>query len=114
MATFFDFISDSGTTLNQARAAAQAGYVSPQSMRDYLYLRLTQKDPLDILYLTAGLTWIHNLADDSYTLSPEVSYTRIDNLELRLRLSLLNGGDTTEYGAKVTEDKLELRLHYAF
>ncbi|MFP4610915.1 MAG: hypothetical protein ACLFQT_07825 [Thiohalophilus sp.] len=58
-------------------AARQAGYGTPQPMRDYLYIKVSQKEPFEALYWNAGATSIINLHDSSYTLIPEVSYTGI-------------------------------------
>jgi hypothetical protein len=58
-----------------AKTAAQSGYISRNFMRNYLYFRLSQKEPWDILYLTPAITIIANLDDSSYSLTPEVIYT---------------------------------------
>ena len=47
-------------------------------MQDYLYLRLSQKEPWDLLYFTPALTGIHNLDDQSFSISPELVYTGPD------------------------------------
>lgn len=114
MQTFYDFIQAPATTASQARLALARGYNKPQHMRNYLYLRITQKEPFDILYFTPGITLIHNLDDQSYTVSPEFSYTRITNLELRLRANLFAGDDETEFGSKAVDNKVEFRLRYFF
>jgi hypothetical protein len=114
MKDYYQFISSLGTTQKQARTVSQSGYSLRQNMRDYLYLRVNQKEPFDILYLTPGVTLIYNLHDDSYSLSPDLVYTRIDNLELRLRATLLKGDTESEFGGKLTEAKLEFRVRYTF
>lgn len=37
-----------------ALAAREAGYGTPQPMRDYLYIKASQKEPFDELYWSAG------------------------------------------------------------
>lgn len=96
-----------------ARAAAQ-GYNRPNAMRNYAYLRVSQKEPFDILYFTPALTLIANTDDRSYALIPELAYTGFDDLELRLRLALNRGDAATEYGEKPVRSRLELRLRYFF
>jgi len=59
------------TLLKKADTMTKGGYGSPNPMRDYLYLRISQKEPLDILYLTPSITCIYNTDDKSYSLSPE-------------------------------------------
>jgi hypothetical protein len=54
-------------------------------MQDHFYLRLSQKELFDILYFTPALTGIYNLGDHSFSLSPELVYTGITNLEMRLK-----------------------------
>ena len=83
-------------------------------MRDYFYLRISQKEPFDILYFTPAITWIYNLNDRSYSLSPEFLYTGITNLELRLKASFIVGDSDTEYGEKRNDYRLEFRMRYYF
>ncbi|MCK7515711.1 MAG: hypothetical protein MZV70_74860 [Desulfobacterales bacterium] len=83
-------------------------------MRDYLYFRVSQKEPFDILYFTPAVTTILNLDDRSFSLSPELLYTGITNLELRLKGTILVGDSFTEYGEKPYDARLELRLRYYF
>ena len=100
--------------LEQARDMSLKGYGSPQPGRDYLYGRFSRKEPFDILYFTPTLTTIFNLDDKSYTLTPELIYTRFTNWEIRLRFSYLNGSTYSEFGEKQNSNKLEFRLRYFF
>lgn len=99
--------------LQKARQV-QPSYARPNAGQRYLYLRSSWKDAFDTLYFTPALTVIANLDDSSYQLSPEVTYSGIDNLELRLRLSLLQGDALTEFGEKPNDRRAELRLRYFF
>ena len=83
-------------------------------MKDYLYLRISQKEPFDMLYFTPALTWIFNIDDQSFSLAPELVYTGITNLELRLKAAVLAGGHYTEYGEKQNDWRIELRARYYF
>ncbi|MBE0557869.1 MAG: hypothetical protein IH628_11610, partial [Proteobacteria bacterium] len=123
MAQFFGFAHDAyrsyATTGNDAslKKAAQlfeGQYGRPNPMRDYLYLRISQKEPFDILYFTPALTTIVNLNDRSFTLSPEMAYIGITNLDLRLKASFIRGSRESEYGEKPFNFKLELRVGYYF
>jgi hypothetical protein len=51
---------------------------------NYLYLRVSQKEPFKILYFTPAITWIANMDDKSFSLAPEMAYTGFTNWELRL------------------------------
>jgi hypothetical protein len=102
------------TILQQARSLALQGYGRPFLGRDYLYARVSLKEPADILYLTPALTAILNLDDQSFSLTPEIIYTGFTNWELRLKCAYLGGGSQTEYGEKQNGSKVELRLRYFF
>lgn len=123
MDQFFQLVADANgqylatgndALYQQAQLASQSGYGKPQAGRNYLYARITQKEPFDILYLTPGVTAIVNLDDNSYTVSPEAIYSGFKNWELRLRGSVINGGYFTENGEKQNSSKLEFRVRYFF
>ncbi len=100
--------------LEKAQTVSQNGYGAFQNRENYGYARITWKEPYDIVYFTPGITGIINLDDNSWTLTPELLYTGFTNWELRLRYSLLNGADNSEYGEKTNTDKIELRIRYFF
>jgi hypothetical protein len=120
---FFSFIDNGYTTysisgdnsqLLKAAGLAEGGYGKMNPMRDYLYARISQKEPFDILYFTPALTSIINLDDGSFSLSPELLYTAITNLELRLKANVLVGETWSEYGEKQNNYRVELRVRYYF
>lgn len=90
------------------------GYVRPYAGRDYLYGRFSLKEPFDILYFTPALTAIVNLADGSCSVTPEITYTGFTNWELLLRLAVLEGSSSSDYGEKMNSSKLELRIRSFF
>ncbi|MBI2277606.1 MAG: hypothetical protein HYU74_09665 [Dechloromonas sp.] len=102
------------TLIRKALAASESGYGRANVMRRYLYLRVSQKEPFDIVYFTPSLTLIGNLDDHSYSLTPELLYTGVTNLDLRLRAAWLVGGTGSEFGEKQNSRKLELMLRYYF
>ena len=57
---------------------------------------------------------IANLDDGSYSFTPELLYTGITNLDLRLRATWLKGGSGTEFGEKQNARKLELMARFYF
>jgi len=94
MRSYFSFIdkaynsyisSGSDALLKKASTITAGNYGMPNPTTDYLYLRASQKEPFDILYFTPSATWIFNINDKSFSLSPELVYTGITNVELRLR-----------------------------
>lgn len=104
----------SDTFLKRARNLSESGYGRPNFMKDYLYCRISQKEPFDMLYFTPALTWIFNIDDQSFSLAPELVYTGITNLDLRLKAAVLAGGHYTEYGEKQNDYRIELRARYYF
>ena len=121
--TFFSFVNNSyetylssqnRTSFTKAQNLAQGNYSKVNPMRDYLYLRVTQKDPFNILYFTPALTGIMSLNDGSFSLSPELTYAGITNLELRLKATANVGQNKSEYGEKPSDFRLELRARYYF
>jgi hypothetical protein len=123
MKDYFSFIdrgydsylsSGSDALLKKALDITAGNYGRPNSMRDYLYLRASQKEPFDILYFTPSITWILNMTDRSFSLSPELLYTGITNLELRLKVAFIAGERLSEYGEKQNDYRLETRVRYYF
>jgi hypothetical protein len=104
----------SSALLGTASNLSQGNYGRPNAGLDYLYLRISQKEPFDILYFTPSLTTIMNLRDPSFSIAPEVTYTGVTNLELRLKATFLVGGEGTEFGEKPNDYRLEFRARYYF
>ncbi len=123
MDRFYQLVSDATTQYNntgddslykKASNVSKSGFAKPQSGRNYIYAKITQKEPFELLYLTPGITTIFNLDDESYTLTPEIVYTGFTNWEIRARYAQINGGKFTEYGEKLNESRFELRVRYYF
>ena len=102
------------TSLNSAKSMADGAYGRAGSGENYLYVRLSQKEPFDLLYFTPSLTWMVNLDDWSYSLTPELLYTGFTNWELRLKTAFLVGGRSTEFGEKQNDYRIEFRVGYYF
>lgn len=113
--TDFHSLVDSGNAmlLNKAKQVSPA-YARPNAGRDYLYLRVSQKEPFDIVYFTPALTLIANRDDRSWSLTPELLYTGITNLDLRLRATWLHGDASSEFGEKQNRRRLEMLARFYF
>ena len=111
---FQDFLATGDDSVLSKAEKLSGAYGGQNPMRHYLYLRISQKEPFEILYLTPAITGIYNLSDSSFSLSPEILYKGITNLEVRLKAGILSGEDETEYGEKQNDYKVELRLRYYF
>ena len=106
--------SGDDSLLRKASNAAGGNYNRKNPMRDYLYLRVSKKEPFDILYFTPSVTGIFNTNDKSLSVGPELLYTGVKNLELRLRTTFLIGDSHTEYGDKLNDFSIGLRVRYYF
>lgn len=107
-------ITGNTAPLTKLRTALGPAVMQPNPGRRYLYLRLSQNQPFDILYFTPALTLIANVDDHSYSVAPELLYTGITNLELRLRVFWLRGSRLTDFGEKQNGRRIDLRLRYYF
>ncbi len=112
----YDNFLSSGDTRALAKAATvtQGNYARFTPETNYLYLRVSQSEPFDILYFNPSLTWIYNLSDRSFSITPELLYAPITNLELRLRTGFLVGATDSEFGEKQNDYRIELRARYYF
>jgi hypothetical protein len=120
---YFTFVHDAYDTylstgndalLQKASIVTEKNYGRPNAGQKYLYLRVSQKDPFDVLYWTPAVTAIVNAEDRSYSLSAEISYTGITNLDMRLKGTVLAGDSLTEYGEKPYDYRAEMRARYYF
>lgn len=123
MKDYFEFINKgydsyvstgSDALLKKALNVTEGNYGRINPMRNYLYIRISQKEPFDILYFTPSITGILNSDDRSFSLSPELLYTGITNLELRLKTAFIAGEGESDYGEKQNDCKAELRIRYYF
>ncbi|MBI3095291.1 MAG: hypothetical protein HYY97_10510 [Rhodocyclales bacterium] len=113
--TDFHRLVDSGNPPLLAKARQiSPSYGRPNAGERYLYLRASQKEAFDIVYFTPAATLIANLDDRSWSLTPELLYTGVTNLDLRLRATWLHGGAHSEFGEKQNARKLELMARYYF
>jgi hypothetical protein len=68
----------------------------------------------DILYFTPVITTILNLSDKSFSITPQLLYSPITNLELRLKTGFLVGSKDSQSGEKQNDYRFELRARYYF
>jgi len=114
-AGYQDYISSgSMADLGASRQYGSQFYNKQTVMQDYLYLKVSQKEPFDILYFTPSVTCIYNINDKSGSITPQIIYTPITNLEFELKTTFLLGKDYTEYGEKVNDYKVYAAVKYYF
>jgi hypothetical protein len=107
-------LNGNNSLLKKATSVTEGNYGRSNPMKDYLYLRVSQKEPFNILYFTPAITGIMNLNDKSVSISPELLYTGITNLEVRLKAIALVGQNGSDYGEKPNDYRIELRVRYYF
>jgi hypothetical protein len=89
-------------------------FTKPNPMRRYVNLRAWWDEPNNLLYFVPAIQVLYNLDDHSYSISPELNYDGIDDISLRLRLTVPIGDTLTEWGEKPNDYKVEFRLRYYF
>ena len=119
MKLFFTAVDSANANNNTAllttlSSIGEKTFLTRNPGEEYLYLRLSTKEPFDWVYFVPSLTTIYNLGDDSYSLSPEIIYTGIQNLELRFKATLLYGDNNSEFLEKRNDQRYEFRLRYFF
>ena len=123
MEDFYSFIDtahnryitkNNASQLYRADALLQGGYGRTNPAKNYLYFRVSQKEPFDLLYFTPAVTLIANVDDKSFSITPEVMYTGITNLELRLTTGFIAGTRGSEFGEKQNDYRVEFRARYYF
>jgi len=114
-AGYQDYISSgSMADLGTSRQFGNQFYNKQTVMKDYLYLKVSKKEPFDILYFTPSVACIYNINDKSGSITPQLTYTPITNLELELKTTFLLGKDYTEYGEKLNDYKVYAAVKYYF
>ena len=113
--TGFDQYLNTSSQASIAKSRSVSAYYNQQAaMRDYLYLKVSQKDPFDILYFTPAITFIYNMTDQSGSITPQLTYSPLTNLTLDMKTALLLGEGKTEYGEKINNAKIVLSIKYYF
>ena len=111
---FDQYLNTSSQALVSQSKIVSAFYNQQAAMRDYLYLKVSQKDPFDILYFVPAITFIYNMTDQSASITPQINYSPLTNLTLDVKTGLLLGEGKTEYGEKINSAKIVLSIKYFF
>ncbi|MEN8153876.1 MAG: hypothetical protein ABFR75_07615 [Acidobacteriota bacterium] len=102
------------TGLENITSGSDPAYSSFAPMRDYLYFRMSWKEPWGILYFIPSFTTIFNIVDSSFSIAPEILYTPVTNFELRTKISFFVGGKGSDFGEKLNNFRFEFRGRYYF
>lgn len=107
-------LSPNPVDLKDAASVAQSFFFSKNIGQDYLYIKFSQPEPFEILYLTATVQSIINLSNLSLLLSPIISYKPYTNSEFILWSTVFLGDPDSEYGIKSVAWSSELWLRIYF
>lgn len=83
-------------------------------MREYLYVKASKPELWGDLYLNGAFFAIFNATDKSCSTTAEWNYTRMTNKILTLRVSRSWGNPNSEFGQKMSSDKIECRYQVFF
>lgn len=100
--------------LQQARQLQQSGYGKANAGENYFYLRASVSEPFNWLYTTPALTLINHLDDNSFQITPEISYTGLPDTEIRTRAMIFSREQRTEFGEKLSRFRFEIYARYYF
>ncbi|AOY59785.1 MULTISPECIES: hypothetical protein [Desulfococcus] len=82
--------------------------------KDYGYIKISQKEPFDLLYFTPWVAAVVNLRDFSFNLQPGLTWAPVTDLELNLRVGIPIGPAYTEFGEKPDTYRPEVWVRYYF
>ena len=101
--------------LYNAADLAVSGNLSKQFlMKDYLYLKLSQPEPFNILYFTPSVYILYNINDKSRMVGGDLNYSRFENINLKLKCNLMFGDTDSEFGEKTSSQKISFQVEYIF
>lgn len=114
-ATFNQWLATGNASVMQrANQIARPYYQQRNFGEDYFYLKISQKEPFDILYFNPWVAAVVNLQDFSFNLQPGMTWTPVTNLELNLRVGIPAGASKTEFGEKPDVLHPEIWMRYYF
>ncbi len=83
-------------------------------MKNYLYLKISEKEPFDILYLTPEISFLYNIDGRGVTITPGITYSPVTNLVLKLKLSFISEKNSAQFNKRVNRYNIALSMKYYF
>lgn len=83
-------------------------------LRDYVYLKMSSQDFLDVVYLNPYISGLFNVNDYGVYVMPGIMYAPYTNIEFNLLTQFLFGKDDSEYGSKPNKWMLEFTIKVYF
>ena len=106
--------SGDASLIQRADRATRPYYGQRNFGEEYGYLKISQKEPFDILYFTPWIATIVNLQDGSFNIQPGMTWAAVTNLELNFRVGVPVGPANTEFGEKPDAVRTEFWARYYF
>lgn len=106
--------TDNASVMQRAGQITRPYYQQRNFGEDYFYLKISQKEPFDILYFNPWAAAVVSLQDASFNLQPGMTWTPVTNLELNFRVGIPVGASQTEFGEKPDALRPEIWIRYYF
>ncbi|MFH1137014.1 MAG: hypothetical protein V1816_13145 [Pseudomonadota bacterium] len=114
-AAYRQYLAKGQVSALKEAAKTASGYYSRRNYGlDYLYLKISQKEPFDILYFTPYVAAMLNLGDSSLSLTPGFTYLPWTNFEFGWKIMVPVGRPGTEFGEKQDAFQSKVTLAYYF
>jgi len=102
------------TIMQRARRVTRPYYQQRHFGKEYFYLKISQKEPFDILYFNPWVAVIVNVQDWSGNLQPGLTWSPRTNWELTFRAGIPVGSSHTEFGERPVAFRPELWARWYF
>ena len=83
-------------------------------MQDYLYLKISQPEPFNLLYFSPSIYTIYNLQDRSIIIGAPMTYSPVSNFSMIFWPTFISGKKDSEFGSKPTKLKFEIWMRFYF
>jgi hypothetical protein len=92
--------SGAGDLLSQAKSTNMTYFNKTNPMTDYLYLKMTQPEPFNLVDFSISAYSIFNISDYSAAAGLRFDYQPVTNLELSLQSAFFIGTKNSEFGSR--------------
>ncbi|MBI4773472.1 MAG: hypothetical protein HY788_04695 [Deltaproteobacteria bacterium] len=100
--------------MERATQSTRPYYQQRNFGQDYFYIKISQKEPFDILYFDPWVAAVVNLQDFSFNLQPGVTWAPVTNVEVNFRVGIPLGPANTDFGEKPDQFRPEIWVRYYF
>jgi len=83
-------------------------------MQDYLYLKISQPEPFNLLYFSPSVYTIYNLQDRSIIIGAPITYSPVSNFSMIFWPTFILGENDSEFGSKPMQLKFDLWMRFYF